>query len=143
MPVPARCRRRGCPDPGGDSLAKAAEDPQGEPLPRGAVDAVREVPLAEVDGVLTGGVAVEDLKEEQVDSSHRVEEPVAPGVFFLITCLLDRVGGKFGGQVLSEAAQDEDHTWRHGRAPSQSGWLCSTTRLPEVPPVLKSLQTVQ
>jgi hypothetical protein len=96
-----------------------------------------------VDGVLTGGVAVEDLEDEQVDGRHRVENPVTPGIFLLPAGSLDGVGGEIGGEVLPETAQDGDDTWRHGRAPMESGWLCSTTRLAEVPPVLESLQAVQ
>jgi hypothetical protein len=57
--------------------------------------------------------------------------------------LLDGVRRKIGGEVLPKTAQNGEDTWRHGRAPSGSGWLCITTRLHEVPSVLKSLQTVQ
>ena len=61
----------------------------------------------------------------------------------LLACLRDSLGGDFGGEVLLETAQEGDDTERHGRAPSRPGWLLAPTRLPEVPPVLKSLQSVQ
>ena len=143
MPTPGRCGGRGAPDALGDPRAEAAEAPQGKPLPRGAIGAIGEVPLTEVDGVMTGGITVKDLKDVQVHGGDRVEDPVAPGILLLLACLLDSLGGKFMAEVLPETAQNGDDTWRHGRAPSRSGWLCATTRLPEVPPVLKSLQTVQ
>ena len=92
MLVPGRWGHRGGPDPLGDPPGEAAEDPQRESLPRGAVGAVGEVPSAEVNGVLTGGVAVEDLKDEQVDRGDRVENPVAPGVLFLQACVPDGIG---------------------------------------------------
>ncbi len=123
--------------------SEAAEDGQGEPLAGLAVGAVGEGPAAEVDDVLTGGVAVEDLEQEQVDGGDRVEDAIAPGVFLLLARLLDGLGGEFGGEVLPESAEDGDDTRRHGRAPSGSWWMYPTTRLPGVPPVLKTLQDVQ
>ena len=143
MASPGRLGRRRRPDAFGDPLGEAAEHPQWEPLPRGAVGGVGEVPSAEVDDVRAGGVPVEDLQEEQIDGGHRVENPLAPGVFLLLASPLDGVGRKFVGEVLLETPQDSDDTQRHGRDPSGSGWLCCTTRLPGAPPVLKMLQIVQ
>ena len=110
VPVPGRLGRRRRPDRLGDSLGQAAEHPQGEPLPSGTIGGVGEVPLAEVDDVRTGGVAVKDLEDEQVDGGHGVEHSLPPGVFFLLACLLDGVGGDFVGEVLLETAQDGDDT---------------------------------
>lgn len=71
-----------------------------------------------VDGVATGGVAVEDLEDEQVDGVHRVEQAMAPGVPLAATSLDDRPGGEERGEVLREAAEDDDNARRHGGAPS-------------------------
>jgi hypothetical protein len=63
-----------------------------------------------VDDVRTGGVAVKDLEEEEVDGGHGVEHAAAPGVGFLLACPLDGVGGKLVGEDLPETAQDGDDT---------------------------------
>jgi hypothetical protein len=47
--------------------------------------------LAEVDDVRTSGVAVKDLKDEEVDRGHRIESRLPPGVLLLLACLLDGV----------------------------------------------------
>src|SRR5207302_6395921 len=108
-----------------------------------AVGAVGEGPDAEVDDVGAGGVAVEDLEQEEIDRGGRVEDPLAPGVFGLAAGLLDGLHGQVGGDVLAQSAEDGDDTRRHGRAPSGTSvaWY-RTTRVPGVPPVLNKLQIV-
>jgi hypothetical protein len=95
------------------------EDGQREPLAGLAVGTVGEGPAAEVDDMATGGVAVEDLEQEEVDGGDRVEEATAPGVALLAAGVLDGLGGQVGGLVLSEALQDGQDARRHRRAPSE------------------------
>jgi hypothetical protein len=45
--------------------------------------------VAEVDDVGAGGVAVEDLEQEQVDRGGRVKDAFPPGVMALAADLLD------------------------------------------------------
>ena len=76
-------------DGGGDLLEEPVVDGQGEPLAGLAVGAVGEGPAAEVDDVLAGGVAVEDLEQEQVDGGDGVEDAVPPAMADLAAGLLD------------------------------------------------------
>jgi hypothetical protein len=73
-----------------------------------------------VDDVPAGGVAVEDLEQEEVDRGGRVEDPPAPGVVALATRLLDGFLGQSGGDILAQSVEDGDDTRRHGRAPSRT-----------------------
>ena len=85
-----RARSIGPSSPSGHSRRSAqqgGEDRQGEPLPRGTVGGIGEVPSAEVDHVRTGGVAVKDLEDKQIDGRDRIEHPLAPRVFLLLACL--------------------------------------------------------
>jgi hypothetical protein len=71
-----------------------------------------------VDDVLTGGVAVEDLEQEEVDGGDRIQEAAPPGVLLLAASVLDGLRGQMGGRVLSQAFQDGQDAWWHERAPS-------------------------
>ena len=57
------------------------KDSQRETLPGLAVGAVAERPDAEMDNMRTSGVAVEDLKQEEVGrGGGGVEDSIPPGV---------------------------------------------------------------
>ena len=77
---------------------------QRESLAGLAVGAVGEGPLAEVDDMLAGGVAVEDLEQEQVDGRDGVEDAVAPAMADGLAGVGDGPGAESGGEVLPESA---------------------------------------
>jgi hypothetical protein len=96
------------------------KDRQREALAGLAVGGIGEGPTAEVDDVLTSGVAVKDLHQEEVDRRNRVEDALPPGVLLVVAGGFDRVGGQAGGEVLAQSAQDGEDAVRHGRAPCGS-----------------------
>jgi hypothetical protein len=96
-------------------------DAQGEPLASPAGGAGGGGPAGEVDDVLAGGVAVEDLREEQGDGGDRAEPPLAPAMMLVAAGLANRLGAQAGGEVLAQSRQDGEDPWRHGRAPSGTG----------------------
>ena len=100
MAEPARRRRRWRPGASRRSAPAAVEDGQRQPLAGLAVGAVGEGPAAEVDDMPTGGVAVEDLEEEEVDGGDRVEEAFPPGVVGLAAGVLDGLPGPGGRRGL-------------------------------------------
>ena len=118
---PSRAARGGGPEGPGGGLQESVEDGQGEPLAGLAVAAVGEGPAAEVGHMAAGGVAVEDLEQEEVDGGGGVEDACPPAVVDLAARLLDRLPGQAGGEVLAQASEDGDDTRRHGRAPA-SDW---------------------
>src|SRR5262249_2111322 len=133
MPAPAgRAGGRGA-ERGGGPLQEPVEQRQGESLAGLAVGAVGEGPLAEVDDVGAGGVAVEDLEHEEPDGGGRVEDAVAPGVVDVTAALLDGLSGDRGGDVLAQSAEDGDDTRRHGRAPSSTCGSSLTTQAARSP----------
>ena len=87
-PVPSTSQVRWpCHKPGGvgqglarldEAPEQCLEDGQGEPGPGLAVGRGGEGERREARQVGTGGVAVQDLEDEQVDGRDRVEDPVAP-----------------------------------------------------------------
>src|SRR5215471_20608939 len=105
MAEPAADRGRGVPRRRGGPLEQPVVDAQRQPLAGLAGGAVAEGAAAERDDVLAGGVAVEDLEEEQGDGGDRVEEPLAPGVALLAAGVLDGRGSQEVGLVLSEAVE--------------------------------------
>jgi len=70
--------------------------------------------------MLTGGVAVEDLEQEEVEGGGGVEDSSPPAMSHLMAPLLDRLLGQSGGDVLAQTLQDGDDTRRHGRAPDST-----------------------
>ena len=107
-------------------LQQVLPDGQGEPLAGLAVGAGGEGPAAEVDDVLAGGVAVEDLEEEQVDGGDGVEDAVAPAVADGAAGVADGVGAEAGGEVLPQPFGDGLEAMGHGGAPSAEGCPGST-----------------
>jgi len=55
--------------------------------------------------VSAGGVAVQDLEEEQVDGGNRVENPIPPGVADGRARHADRCGCENGSQVIADLPQ--------------------------------------
>ena len=138
-----RARSIGPSSPSGHSRRSAKQGGGGPPgsRPRGTVGGIGEVPSAEVDHVRTGGVAVKDLKDKQIDGRHRIEHPLAPRVFLLPTCLLDRLARKPVGEVLPDTAQDGDNPYRRGKTPSRSGWLCYYHQIARSPSLAQDATT--
>ena len=89
MPEPSRSARGRGSGRGGDRLQEPVVDGQREPLSGLAVGAIGEGPAAEMDDVLAGGVAVEDLEQEEVEGGGRVEDALPPLVPDLGAGLLD------------------------------------------------------
>ena len=77
----------------------------------------------EVDDVLAGGVAVEDLEEEEHDGGDGVEFAMAPPMARLLTGGSDRFGAEDLGEVLAQPVEDRQDACGHGRAPFCS-WVC-------------------
>ena len=73
MAEPAGLRGGRLTDVGGGLLQQGVIDGQWQSLAGLAIGAVGGGPLAEVDDVLAGGVAVEDLEQEEVDGDGRAE----------------------------------------------------------------------
>jgi hypothetical protein len=53
----------------------------------------------------TGGVAVKDLEDEQVDRPHRAEDAVAPAVAAIPAELAQRLGLEERGDVIPDLSQ--------------------------------------
>ena len=68
-----------------------------------AVGVTGEGPDPEVDDMLAGGIAVEDLEQEQVDGGGRIEDAVAPAMADGLAGVGDGLGAEAGGEVLPEA----------------------------------------
>ncbi len=62
---------------GGGLLQQSVVDAQRQAIAGLAIGAVAEGLASEPDDVLTGGVAVENLEQEQIDGHNRVEEALA------------------------------------------------------------------
>src|SRR5262249_42213416 len=87
---------------------------------------------SEVDHVLTGRVAVEDLEQEEVDGGRRVEDALAPAMLGLAAGFSDRLPGQSGGDVLAQAVEDGDDARRHGWGSVRRLWVLNPpTRCPE------------
>ena len=78
-------------DPRGDAAEQLLEQGQGQAAAGLARGRVGEVEAADPDEVIDGGIAAEDLDEEQVDEGDRIEEAGAPGVLDL-TAGVDDLG---------------------------------------------------
>ena len=92
-------------------------DAEREPFPRLTVGVTGEGPDAEVDDMLAGGIAVEDLEEEQVDGRDGAEEPFAPGIVLLTAGGFDGFGGQTLGRGLLQPVENGDDARWHGRTP--------------------------
>ena len=73
-----------------------------------------------MNDVLTRGVAVQDLEQEQRGGCDGIELASSSEVFRLTTCGKDRLRAETAGQVLAQPGQDRHDEGRHGRAPSSS-----------------------
>src|SRR5512135_377350 len=111
---------------GGGALDEPVVDGQGESLGGLAVGGVREGPAAEVDHMPAGGVAVEDLEQEEVEGSRRVQEPPPPAMLRLMARLFDARAGQTGGNILAQSVEDGDNAWRHGGDSVQRLWVLDT-----------------
>src|SRR6516165_3188121 len=122
MAEPAVVLGTGPADCGGGLPQQVVVDAQRQPLARLARGAVGEGPAAEMNDVAAGGVAVEDLEQEEVDGPDWVEEALAPGVALAAAGVLDGLGGQMSGVVWSQALQDGQDAWRHGGLLSVAVW---------------------
>ena len=80
-------------------VLQVAEDGQGETLAGLAIGAVGEGQAAEVSEFADGGVAVENLLEQEVGGDGRVEGAVAPRVADSAAGLADALIGQEVGEV--------------------------------------------
>src|SRR4051794_8744675 len=114
MAAPAALRLGGPAQAGRGALQEALPDAQGQPLAGLAVGAGGEGPAAEVDDVLAGGIAVEDLEQEQVDGRDGIEDAVAPAMADGRAGVGDGPGAEPDGEVLPEAWEDGRESRWHG-----------------------------
>src|SRR5262249_5220711 len=65
--------------------------------------------------MLAGGIAVEDLEQEQVDGRDGVERPPSPAMSGGLAGIGDGPGAESGGEVLSEGSEDgSESRWHRG-----------------------------
>jgi hypothetical protein len=114
MTAPAAGRLGGASQARRGGLQEALPKRQGQPLAGLAVGAGGEGPAAEMDDVLAGGIAVEDLEQEQVDGGDRIEDAVAPAMADGLAGVGDGLGAEAGGEVLPEACEDGSESGGHG-----------------------------
>jgi hypothetical protein len=69
---------------------------------------------ADADEVIDGGIAVEDLREEQVDEGDGVEETAAPGVLDVAAGVNDLGSVELLGRSVLESAKDANDPVMHG-----------------------------
>ena len=121
VPEPSRTGRVGGSEGGGGRLQERVVDGQWEPFASLTVGAVGEGPDAEMDDMANGGVAVEDLEQEEIDGGRGVEDASPPRVAGLTAGRFDGFSGQAGGDVLAQSVEDGDDTRRHGRTPFGNG----------------------
>src|SRR5512135_1738779 len=107
MATPQALVIRRAPERAAGPAEQGLEDLQGESLAGLAVGRGGEGLAGEVGDVLTGGVAADDLEQEEVDGDHGIELALAVAVSGLLTGLLDGLRPKEGGNVLSELLEDD------------------------------------
>jgi hypothetical protein len=98
-----------------DLLEQFLEQGQGQARPGGTIGHGRERDTGQARQRGAGGIAVEDLHEEDVHGGHRIEEALAPGVAEIATDLGDGLGRERRGDIGLELGDDvgdtESHPW--------------------------------
>jgi hypothetical protein len=101
----------------GDPALQGGEERQREPGPGLAVGRGVDRGAAEVAEVGAGGVAVQDLPQEEAGGDDRAELALAPPVAGLLAGLVDEGVGDVGGEVILDVADcllDSSHPWPPG-----------------------------
>jgi hypothetical protein len=119
MPMPGP----GIVDLGSEPCSHAAEQlleqPHGQAAPTLAIGRVREGKAADSNQMIDGGIAMEDLGEEQVDERDGVEQTVAPGVIDLAAGVEDLRSIELLGGGLLESAKDANDPMMHDGLPGK------------------------
>src|SRR5262249_33007526 len=121
-------------EPGCGVLQEVLPELPGEALAGLAGGAGREGPAAEVGDVLTGGIAMGDLGQEQVDGGGRGEGSPAPARTDGLAGVGDGPGAEAGGEVVPAASEDGGEARWHGAGSIRFAVSCSTPSCRELSP---------
>src|SRR5271168_3271119 len=108
-------------EPGGHLFDQDLQDDQGQSHASLAVGRGAEGPPSEVNDMLTGGIAVEDLEQEERGGGDRIELAIAPGIAGLATGLTNGFRAENHADVLTQPSKDGANESVHGWASSGSG----------------------